>query len=85
MRDIYFTFHGREYSGSLLSSLDITPHYHWFILRQPELRELLGDEIAFVVKDATLRPVNPFLAQKNRELFQQISIALEAYLFNKQD
>ena len=48
---IEFSYKGKQYSGHVLSSLDMTPHYHWLIFKQPELREVLGEEIAFVVKD----------------------------------
>jgi hypothetical protein len=77
---IQFSFKGKEYTGSILSSLDMTPHYHWVIFRHPEMRELVGEEIAFVVKDSMLRPVNAFLAQKNKELFLQIQSAMEKHL-----
>lgn len=77
---IQFSFKGKKYTGSVLSSLDITPHYHWVIFKQPELQEVLGDEIAFVVKDAALKPVNTFLAHKNKELFLQIQEAMEKHL-----
>jgi hypothetical protein len=77
---IKFSFNGKEYTGSILSSLDITPHYHWVIFKDPEMQEVLGDEIAFVVKNAELKPVNTFLANKNKELFQQIQSAMLKHL-----
>jgi hypothetical protein len=77
---IRFSFNGKEYTGNILSSLDIIPHYHWVIFRQPEIQDVLGDEIAFVVKNAELRPVNTFLANKNKELFQQIKSAMQKHL-----
>lgn len=77
---IQFSFKGKEYTGNILSSLEMTPHYHWVIFPQPEMQEILGDEIAFVVKDAELRPVNTFLANKNKELFQQIQSAMQKHL-----
>ena len=77
---IKFSFNGKEYTGTILSSLDMTPHYHWVIFKQPEMQEILGDEIAFIVKNAELRPVNSFLAHKNKELFQQIRNAMEKHL-----
>lgn len=77
---IQFSFRGKEYNGSVLSSFEMTPHYHWVIFRSPEIREILGEEVAFVVKDAMLRPVNTFLAQKNKELFHQIQAAMENQL-----
>ncbi len=77
---IKFSFNGKEYTGTILSSLDMTPHYHWVIFKQPEMQEILGDEIAFIVKNAELRPVISFLAHKNKELFQQIRNAMEKHL-----
>ncbi|HEX6914362.1 MAG TPA: hypothetical protein VF145_03930 [Chitinophagaceae bacterium] len=77
---IRFSFKGKEYAASVLSSLEMTPHYHWVIFRQPEMRELLGEEVAFVVKNSELKPVNVFLANKNRELFNQIQSAMEKHL-----
>ena len=77
---IHFSFNGKEYAGTILSSLDMIPHYHWVIFRQPEIQEILGDEIAFVVKNAELRPVNSFLANKNKELFQQIQSAMQKHI-----
>ena len=78
--EIHFSFKGKEYTGSILSSLDMTPHYHWVIFKQPEMQQLLGEEIAFVVRNAELRPVNVFLANKNRELFGQIQAAMQRQL-----
>lgn len=80
---ISFSFNGKVYTGNILSSLEMTPHYHWIIFRQPEIQEVLGDEIAFVVKDAELRPVNTFLANKNKELFQQIQSAMQKHLVDR--
>lgn len=77
---IRFSFKGKEYTGDVLSSLDMTPHYHWVIFKQPEMQKLLGEEIAFVVRNAQLKPVNIFLAQKNRELFSEIVAAMEKHL-----
>ena len=77
---IRFSFKGKEYTGDVLSSLDMTPHYHWLIFRQPEMQKLLGEEIAFVVRNAELTPVNIFLAQKNRELFNAIVAAMQKHL-----
>lgn len=77
---IRFSFKGKEYTGNIFSSLDMMPHYHWVIFRQPEIQEVLGDEIAFVVKNAELSPVNTFLANKNKELFQQIQSAMQKQL-----
>lgn len=77
---IRFSFKGKEYTGDVLSSLDMTPHYHWVIFKQPEMQKLLGEEIAFVVRNAQLKPVNIFLAQKNRELFSEIVAAMERHL-----
>ena len=77
---IQFTFKGKEYTGSILSSLDMTPHYHWVLFKHPEMRDILGEEIAFIVREAELRPVNPFLANKNKELFAEIKEAVEKHL-----
>jgi hypothetical protein len=77
---IQFSYKGKQYTGNVLSSLDMTPHYYWVVFRQPELKAILGEEITFIVKDAMLKPVNTFLAQKNKELFQHIQAAMEKHL-----
>jgi len=77
---IQFSYKGKQYTGNVLSSLEMTPHYHWVIFRNPEMKEMVGEEITFVVKDSRLKPVNTFLAQKNRELFEQIQSAMEKHL-----
>jgi len=77
---IRFSFNGKEYTGNILSSLEMSPHYHWVIFRQQEIQQVLGDEIAFIVKNAELTPVNSFLANKNKELFRQIQTAMEKHL-----
>lgn len=77
---IEFCYQDTVYTGSLLSSKDMTPQYHWLLLRQPEMQKILGEELAFVVKENSLRPINTFLAHKNKELFQQIQAAMEKHL-----
>ena len=46
----FFEFQGITYSGYIVSSTDIQPHFHWFMFNDPSVIEQYGDSIAFKVE-----------------------------------
>lgn len=72
MTEASFTFGGKRYSGTVASSTKMEPHYYWFICKDQELIDLLGEDLAFVKKDGTLRAMNYTLAERHPQLFGAI-------------
>lgn len=52
-----FEYKGRKYSGHIVSSTDIIPHFHWFVFDDREIIEKYGDSIAFKVVNGKILPL----------------------------
>lgn len=76
-----FSLDDHEYSGYVISSLNITPHYHWFVFENEELKQKFGDEVGFIFSNGKLRPVNPVLAEKHEKLFEEIRKIVHRHIF----
>jgi hypothetical protein len=77
MDPVTFRFEEKEYSGFVVCSKKIDPHYYWFICSDEELIDKLGEDVAFVARENTLHPLNYTLAEKHPDLFRQIIITIE--------
>jgi hypothetical protein len=55
---VSFEFKGTTVTGYIISSTDIEPHYHWFLLKDVNLINEYGDSIAFKEKDGELKSVH---------------------------
>jgi hypothetical protein len=52
-----FELDGDTYSGHIISSTTIEPHFHWFMFEDHTVISKYGDSIAFKVKDGELLPL----------------------------
>jgi hypothetical protein len=55
-----FIYEGKAHSGYIINSLDIEPHFYWFLLYNVELVEKFGDCIAFTKNGDSLIPVHNY-------------------------
>jgi hypothetical protein len=78
---VTFSHDGIEYAADVISSENLLPSYHWILFRNPEMKQMLGDDVAFIEKDGKLKSVHP--GKKNHELLQVIKFALEKHLQKK--
>ena len=56
-KKISFVYEGESYSGYVVSSTDILPHFHWFMFDDPKVIARYGDSIAYKVEEEKLVPV----------------------------
>jgi hypothetical protein len=77
---VTFSHEGKEYSADVISSENLSPHYYWLLFKNPEMRRQLGDDVAFIVKEGTLKSIHPSLAKRNIQLMNEIRAALEKHL-----
>ena len=75
-----FNYNGKEYSGYLISSFNIIPHYHWFFFHDQSIKSLVGDEIVFTEQDGKFIPVRPVLAEKHQDLYNSVQTVIEKHL-----
>src|SRR5438105_2298935 len=80
---VTFSHEGKEYSADVISSENISPHYHWLLFRQPEIQKKLGEDIAFIEKEGKLKSIHPSIAKKNQDLLETIKTALKTHLERK--
>lgn len=52
-----FVHKGITYSGYIISSTDLDPHFHWFVFDDVNVIAKYGDSIAFKLEDGKLIPV----------------------------
>jgi hypothetical protein len=55
---VSFDFEGTAVIGSIISSTDLKPHYHWFLLKDKTLMNIFEDTIAFKEVDGELKEVH---------------------------
>lgn len=75
---VMFEYNGRTYSGYIVSSNDIQPHFYWFLFEDQELISKISDSIAFMSVDGKLKPVHTYTT--HRELVHEVQKAVEKYL-----
>lgn len=75
---IVFSYRGMNYSGHVISSTDLEPHFLWFIFDDQEIIDILTDSVAFREEDGQLTPVQIY--SRNAELVRQVQQATEAWL-----
>ena len=51
-----FDFEGRTYTGYVVSSTDIEPHFHWFVFDDRNVVAQYGDSIPFKIEEGKLLP-----------------------------
>lgn len=76
MHTASFIYQGKKYAGWVVCSDQMEPHYYWFINKDQELIDQLGEDVAFVLKQDELRPLNYTLAERHPELFSSIISAI---------
>lgn len=63
------------YTGYIISSIDLEPHFHWFVFDDVEVISKYGDSIAFKQEDGKLIPVyhltSPMFVQAVLECVQK--------------
>ncbi len=77
MTEVNFAFRGKQYNGYLTPSIRMRPHYYWYICKDPELIDLLGEDVALIDQGNDLRPLNYTLAERHPELFKKIILAIK--------
>jgi hypothetical protein len=54
---VSFVYEGIRYTGHVVSSTRIEPHFHWFMFEDAEAIQQYGDSIAFKVENGALIPL----------------------------
>jgi hypothetical protein len=54
---VSFVYNGKRYTGQVVSSTRLEPHFHWFMFDDPEAIEQYGDSIAFKIENGVLIPL----------------------------
>lgn len=78
---VVFAYMGKTYSGYVVSSTDLDPHFHWFFFNDKQFAEQFSDSIAFREINGSLRPVHNY--SRNAELVLSVQKAVEAYLIRQ--
>jgi len=72
---VSFDFQGITIAGYIISSTDMQPHFHWFLLEDANLIERFGDGIAFKEDNGKLEPVR--LLPKHRDFIVEVRKCVE--------
>ena len=76
-----FDYKGNTFSGYIISSTDLHPYFHWFLLDDVNLVEKFGDSIAFTEENGILEPVR--VLPKHAEFIRCVQECVEAHLKKK--
>jgi len=77
MERITFTYQGREYTGELIRSENISPNFYWMTLDHPDLKKELGEDVGFTVADGNLVPASKNWSDRHHELVNSIKTAIQ--------
>ena len=80
MERITYIYQGKEYTGELIRSENISPSYYWMTVEHPELKNELGDDIGFRIDGERLVPASKNWSDRHQEILDSIKTAIQSFI-----
>lgn len=74
MKVITFNYQGKTYSGELIASTNMQPHYYWLSFNDSELKERIGESIAFMQNGDRIELV--YTVTNNQDIVDVVKMAV---------